>query len=61
VLGLVEFLSLEVLVIDAFWQLHPADVQPRLGGNNVDLVDTTQGAPIQVVGTYKQRSYINTG
>ena len=56
VFGLVQFLSLEVLVTDTFGQLHTTDVQPRLGGNHVDLVDTSQRAAIQVVRAYKQHT-----
>ena len=55
VFGLVQFLPLEVLITDTFGQLHTTDVQPRLGGNHVDLVDTSQRAAIQVV-----RAYNNT-
>ena len=51
VLRLVQFLALEVFVVDPLRQLHSTHVQLRLCGDHIDLVDTAQWAAIQMVGT----------
>ena len=52
-LGLSQFLPPEVFVVEALRELDALDVQFQLGGDDVGLVDATQGAAIQVVGAWK--------
>ena len=51
VLGLLQLLSLEVGVIQVVRDLHIVDVDPCLGGNHVDLVDSTKWAAVQMEGS----------
>lgn len=53
-LGLSQLLPTEVLVIEAVRELDALDVQFGLGGDDIGLVDTTQGTAIQVVGAWKK-------
>ena len=48
VFRLLQLLSLEVLVVQVISDLDLVDIQPRFGGDGVDLVDATQGTTIQM-------------
>ena len=54
VTGSLQLLALEILVVDTLGQLHTADVDLRLGGDGVDLVDTAQGAAVDSIRTGDQ-------
>lgn len=54
VLGLSQLLPAEVLIVETFWELDTLEVQLGLGGDDVGLVDSTEGAAIQVVGTWQK-------
>lgn len=54
VLGLSQLLPAEVLIVEAVGELDTLEVQLGLGGDDVGLVDSTEGAAIQVVGTWQK-------
>ena len=54
VLGLSQLLPAEVLIVEAVGELDTLEVQLGLGGDDIGLVDSTEGAAIQVVGTWQK-------
>jgi hypothetical protein len=43
-----QLFAVEVFIVQSFWQLHTTNVQLGFCGDSVDLVDSSEGATIQV-------------
>lgn len=57
-LGLLEYFPFEVIVSQPLRDVHSTDIQLGLGGNDVDLIDTSQWASINMVWTWRHRAKV---
>lgn len=57
-LGLLEDFPFEVIVSQPLRDVHSTDIQLGLGGNDVDLIDTSQWASINMVWTWRHRAKV---